>query len=401
MLDRFTHASRRVVFRAKDEARSRECGRVGSEHILLALTHEQEYLAARVLSGFGISFEQVRAVVHRSACADNQPIWGINFTDEANRIVEMANEEADESKGGEVGTAHVLVALLQSEGTALKVLRELGVDPEALRDEMRAHIAAGYADYEWYSQEARDVIFLAGEEALSLGAGSVGTEHLLLALLRCEQGAAAQVLDSLGISTDRTLVAVEAESADSAGAPADPIRLSLHARRALKLSRAESSSFGSFVNPEHLLLGLAREGEGLGARILVKFAGGPDEVRTAVLLELSRQTGYDGWGYAEYFTPRAARVVILAQEEARVLEHGHIGSEHLLLGLLREQESSAGARLDALNVAAESAREQVVRNAGPSNEPVASLLPFARSAREVLRAASMDMRWLEQGLHRS
>ncbi|MHB8660032.1 MAG: Clp protease N-terminal domain-containing protein [Solirubrobacteraceae bacterium] len=140
---------------------------------------------------------------------------------------------------------------------------------------------------------------LAGEEALSLGAGSLGTEHLLLALLRSEQGAAAQVLESLGISTDRALVAVRAERADCGGAPADPIPLSLHARRALKLSRAESSSLGSVVNPEHLLLGLAREGEGLGARILVKFVDGPDEVRNAVLLELSGQTGYDGWGYAE------------------------------------------------------------------------------------------------------
>jgi ATP-dependent Clp protease ATP-binding subunit ClpA len=396
MLDRFSHASRGVVFRAKHEAGSRECGRVGSEHILLALTHEPEYLAARILSASGISFEQVRAVVDRSACADQQPVRGINFTDEANRIVEMANEAAGESKGREVGTAHLLVALLRSEGTALKVLRELGVDPEALRDEVRAHIAAGYADYDWYSQEARDVIFLAGGLALSLGASSVGTEHLLLALLRSELGAAAQVLESLGISTDRTLVAVEAQSVDCAGAPADPMPLSLHARRALGLSRAEASSLGSSVNPEHLLLGLAREGEGLGARILIEFAGGPDGLRNAVLLELSRRTGYDGWGYAEYFTPRAARVVIFAQEEARVLEHDHIGSEHLLLGLLREQQCSSEARLDTLNVAVERAREQVVRNAGPSNEPVASLLPLARSAREVLRVASMDMRWLEQ-----
>jgi ATP-dependent Clp protease ATP-binding subunit ClpA len=384
------------MFRANDEARSRECGRVGSEHILLALTREQQYLAARVLSGSGISFEQVRAVVDRSACPDSQPSLGIDFTDEADRIVEMANEEAGERKGREVGTGHLLVSLLRSEGTALTVLRELGVDPEALRDEVRAHIAAGYADYEWYSQEARDVIFLAGEVALSLGAGGVGTEHLLLALLRCEQGTAARALESLGISTDRTHVAVEAQSPEFPGAPADPMPLSLHARRALGLSRAESSSFGSVVNPEHLLLGLAREGEGLGARILVKFAGGPDALRNAVLLELSRRTGYDGWGYAEYFTPRAAQVVILAQEEARALEHDHIGSEHLLLGLLREQQCSSEARLDTLNVTVERAREQVVRIAGPSNEPVASLLPVARSAHEVLRVASMDMRWLEQ-----
>ncbi|MHB8660033.1 MAG: Clp protease N-terminal domain-containing protein [Solirubrobacteraceae bacterium] len=63
----------------------------------------------------------------------------------------MTNEAAGESKGRKVGTAHLLVALLQSEGTALEVLRELGVDPEALRDEMRAYIEAGYADYEWFS----------------------------------------------------------------------------------------------------------------------------------------------------------------------------------------------------------------------------------------------------------
>ncbi|MHB8660031.1 MAG: Clp protease N-terminal domain-containing protein [Solirubrobacteraceae bacterium] len=62
-------------------------------------------------------------------------------------------------------------------------------------------------------------------------------------------------------------------------------------------------------------------------------------------------------------------MVILAQQEARVLEHDHIGSEHLLLGLLREQQSSAATRLTALNVAADSTRAQVVRNAGPTSEP--------------------------------
>ena len=396
MLRRLSHASRRVVFRAGDEARARDCGRVGSEHILLALTHEQEYLAGRVLRASRVGFEEVRAVVDRSARADRQPTRGINFTDEANRIVELANEEADESQGGEVGTAHLLVALLQSEGTALGVLRELGVDAETLRNEVRAYIAAGYADYEWHSQEAREVIFQAVTEARDLGAGGVGTEHLLLALLRAEQGAVARVLTSLGISADRTHVAVKAESADRARASTDPIPLTRHARRALKLARAESASFGSTVNPEHLLVGMAHEAEGLGARILVEFAGGSDEVRNAVLLELSRQSGYDGWGYAEYFTPRAARVVILAQEEARFLEHGHIGSEHLLLGLLREQQSSPGGPLNALNVTVGAAREQVVRAAGPSDAPVGSLLPFANCVREVLFAAAMDMRWLEQ-----
>jgi ATP-dependent Clp protease ATP-binding subunit ClpC len=89
----------------------------------------------------------------------------------------------------------------------------------------------------------------------------------------------------------------------------------------------------------------------------------------------------------ERFTERARQVVVLAQEEARILKHNYIGTEHVLLGLLREEEGIGARVLESLGVTLEGVREKVVQIVGPGDELTAGQIPFTPSAKKVLELA--------------
>jgi ATP-dependent Clp protease ATP-binding subunit ClpC len=86
----------------------------------------------------------------------------------------------------------------------------------------------------------------------------------------------------------------------------------------------------------------------------------------------------------ERFTERARRVVVLAQEESRLLGHNYIGTEHLLLGLLAEQEGVAARALESLNVTLTAAREQVIEIIGPGQQQQHGHIPFTPRAKKIL-----------------
>ena len=89
----------------------------------------------------------------------------------------------------------------------------------------------------------------------------------------------------------------------------------------------------------------------------------------------------------ERFTERARQVVVLAQEEARILKHNYIGTEHILLGLLREKEGLAARVLESLDITVERVRAQVVRIVGSGEEVTSGQIPFTPRAKKVLELA--------------
>lgn len=92
----------------------------------------------------------------------------------------------------------------------------------------------------------------------------------------------------------------------------------------------------------------------------------------------------------ERFTERGRQVVVFGQEEARALRHSHIGSEALLLGLLREQHGVAARVLGSLGVSLEKARLAVARHVAPLDEPVEGFIPFTPRAKQILHQASEE-----------
>ena len=114
------------------------------------------------------------------------------------------------------------------------------------------------------------------------------------------------------------------------------------ARRVLTLAQEEAQRFNhNYIGTEHLLLGLVREGDGVAAKVLSNLGVELSKVRSAVEFIIGR--GEKSISGEIGLTPRAKKVIELAVEEARRLNHNYIGTEHLLLGLMREGEGIASA----------------------------------------------------------
>jgi ATP-dependent Clp protease ATP-binding subunit ClpC len=92
----------------------------------------------------------------------------------------------------------------------------------------------------------------------------------------------------------------------------------------------------------------------------------------------------------ERFTKRARQAVVLAQDEARVLKHNYIGTEHLLLGLLREEEGVAARALESLEITIEGVRAQVARIIGQGDEVTTGQIPFTPRAKKVLELSMRE-----------
>src|SRR5690242_8583956 len=136
-------------------------------------------------------------------------------------------------------------------------------------------------------------------------------------------------------------------------------RFTERARKVLSLAQEEAQRYQhNYIGTEHLLLGLVREGEGVAAKVLLKLGIELNRVRSSVEFIIGRGDrivlGQIG------LTPRAKKVIELAIDEARRLNHHYIGTEHLLLGLLREGEGIAAGVLENLGVRLEQARKETL-----------------------------------------
>jgi ATP-dependent Clp protease ATP-binding subunit ClpC len=151
-------------------------------------------------------------------------------------------------------------------------------------------------------------------------------------------------------------------------------KFSERARRVLTLAQEEAQNLNhSYIGTEHILLGLVREEEGVAAKVLVSLGASLSKVRASVEFVIGRgekpSSGETG------LTPRARRVIELAIDEARYLGHNYIGTEHLLLGLLREGEGIAAGVLDSFGITLERARtetERVLSSGTPKSRPTRS-----------------------------
>src|SRR5437667_9026962 len=141
-------------------------------------------------------------------------------------------------------------------------------------------------------------------------------------------------------------------------------RFNDRAKRGLALAEDEAIRFNhNYIGTEHLLLGLVREGEGVAARVLDSLGVELSKVRTAVEFIIGR--GDSTTSPSEItLSPRTKKVIELAIDEARKLGHSHVGTEHLLLGLVREGEGIASGVLESLGVSLEKVRHQVIATLG-------------------------------------
>jgi Clp amino terminal domain, pathogenicity island component len=162
------------------------------------------------------------------------------------------------------------------ESLAGPVFRPAGRPPGTMRS---GSAQVGSTRFDKFTVRARKVLQLAQEEAQRLNHNYIGTEHFLLGLVREGEGVAAKVLVSLGIDLDRAREAVEFIIGRGEHVPSGEIGLTPRAKRVIELAVDEARRLDHhYIGTEHLLLGLLREGEGIGAQMLARHGVDRDAV---------------------------------------------------------------------------------------------------------------------------
>jgi DNA-binding MarR family transcriptional regulator len=137
---------------------------------------------------------------------------------------------------------------------------------------------------ERFTERSRQVIVLAQEEGRALGHNYLGTEHILLGLLREKESLGARILESLGITAERVRAQVVQLVGTGEEVTSGQIPFTPRATKVLELALRESLSVGnSFIDTEHLLLGLVTEKDGVAAHVLIGFGVDPEEIRDEVI----------------------------------------------------------------------------------------------------------------------
>jgi ATP-dependent Clp protease ATP-binding subunit ClpC len=194
--------------------------------------------------------------------------------------------------------------------------------------------------FERFTERAKQVVVLAQDEARALRHNYIGTEHILLGLLREEEGLAARVLESLDITVEE----VRAQVARIIGRGDEPIvsgqiPFTPRAKKVLELSLREALSLKhNYIGTEHILLGLVRENEGVAARILLDFDADAEKIRNEIMRVLSGPGG-PGLMHTETVQHRAGRIGWtsygpLAQRAPSLLLGWALGTFSLGVGIL-------------------------------------------------------------------
>ena len=258
----------------------------------------------------------------------------------------------------------------------------------------------------------------AEEEARRLQHGYIGTEHLLLGLLRVEDDVTARLLTSLGVELGKVRSAVELIIGRGEQPATGTMHLTPRTKKVLALAGEEAQRFGrDAVGTPHLLLGLVREGRGVAAGVLESLGAKLNTLRAAVETlpedaegeqEGDNDAGGTPWweqvdgsiapdGRFDLLTARVKKVLVLAEEEARRLNHNHIGTEHLLLGLVREGKGMGSVVLADLGVDLGKARSTVGSVVHRGERPAAGGVQLNPQATQTIELAVEEARRLRHG----
>ena len=152
--------------------------------------------------------------------------------------------------------------------------------------------------FERFTKRGRQVVVLAQDEARALKHNYIGTEHILLGLLREEEGLAARVLESLDITVEEVRAQVARIVGQGDETVTGQIPLTPRAKKVLELSLREALSLGhDYIGTEHILLGLARENEGVAATILRDFDADAEKIRNEIIRMLGGPAVRSAWSH--------------------------------------------------------------------------------------------------------
>ncbi|KAI3830703.1 hypothetical protein MKX03_009904 [Papaver bracteatum] len=488
MFERFTEKGIKVIMLSQEEGRRLGHNFVGTEQILLGLIAEGSGIAAKVLKSMGIDIKNARVEVEKIIGRGSGFVAvEIPFTPRAKRVLELSREEARQLGHIYLGTEHLLLAILrEGEGVASRVLRNLGADPDNIRKQViqmvngestekavvdcargdsknsklhtdtvrecgkilaklaedgKIDLVVGWVEQidcvmqtnvKWHI----DFILQAHEEAKRLGHNYVGPEQILLALIGGRTGIVATVFKIMGINLMDARTEVEKIIGRGNGFVAVKLSILPHTKRVLEHSLQVARELGhNYVGPEHLLLGLLCDGEGVVARVLENLGVAPKDIHTLViqlvggrnevagncigggstnrkmptleeyntnLTKLAEEGKlYPGVGWValiervmQLTVQWPVKALLLAQDEARWLGHNFVGPEQILLGIIGEGTGIAANVLISMGINLKDARVEVEKIVGRRGGFMAFEISFTPSAKRVLEHALKESRQL-------
>ena len=323
------------------------------------------------------------------------------FDEQSRQVLQYSHEEAQKLQHNYIGTEHLLLGLIRDEtNMATTILRNMNVDLVKVRDAVESIISGGdriiTGPYIGLTPRGKKVIELAVDEARRLNHHYIGTEHLLLGMVREGEGIAAGVLESLGVRLEkartetihtlsletqaslnethseqppntpsrvtiapikpRTVVIVQTKSLR----PYDSYPFTEQSHTILANAYEETLRFNhNYIGTEHLLLGMVREGEDVAGAVLQNLGVELTRIRKAVEFIIGRG---DRIVLSEIgLTPRSKKILQLASEEAKRMNNAYVGTEHLLLGMVKEGEGIAAGVLNSLGVYEQNVRAETAR----------------------------------------
>jgi ATP-dependent Clp protease ATP-binding subunit ClpA len=276
------------------------------------------------------------------------------FTDRARRVLGSSRHECQRFRHDSIGPEHILLGLVdERSGPASDVLSNLGIDRSRIRQETERKLSMGSTAATMgpvlFTPGAKRVLELAVEEARDFGHNYIGTEHLLLGLIREKKGIAADVLRDLNVRLEdvRAKVREHLAAQERHGAQPEPQGhdpLSGRARRAMNLAWQEAQRLRhERIGPEHILLGLLEEeiriGPELSRVLLLHLRAEMEKAITPGTVPVAKGT--------PLFTPEGKSVLERALQEAHDLGHARVATPHLFLGLFGEEGVPARILSDA------------------------------------------------------
>ena len=277
---------------------------------------------------------------------------GYNFSERVRKVLAMAREEAARLHHEYVGTEHILLGLIrEGEGVAATVLQNLNVELDELQQSIEDAVKKGRPDQTFgpdlpYSSRGKKVLELAMDEARELEHSYVGTEHLLLGLLREKKGVAAQVLNVAGVNLD----AARAETVRILGTEQrriyrtirprptgvdDPPRFFVRLRRVIAEAHSLAADRNvSSVTPAHLAIALLQHSGGMANAALDKLRLDRTSAIGALYGHAPLVPAATRTGTMMGLDPAGVAAMQAAEAAQRAAGSEFTGTQHLLIGLL-------------------------------------------------------------------
>ena len=327
---RFTGQARKAWSLAQEEARRLQDSYIGAHHLLLGLVGEGSGVAASVLAQMGVGLSEIRKEVEQTYGRGERIAPGdIKLQPNLSHVIELASNEARRPGHRSISTGHLLLVLIREEdGLEAGVLKSLGVDLDWLRRETRRALGDGAS---MPGQEAEAVADEMSEEGLYAPYASITSIER----------------DLQGRELDKTILAV--------------YPFTLEARDVLHSAQIEARRLDQRVGPEHLLVGLANltfRDDGPVNKVLKDV--GIDFARAQAAVENRQGRGAPSVVLVQSAQCRACLLLAADEAEQRAGQGAQIRSEHLLLGLLREEKEIVADLLGDLGTSVEIVRTKVL-----------------------------------------